>query len=250
RGKHRSYTTYTCANCGDSYVDDYTEALGHTAGAAADCENDQVCTGCGAVLNAALGHDYKGVVTAPDCENGGYTTYTCANCGDSYVDDYTEALGHTYDNEYDADCNVCGEIREVEMPIYFGGNSISEDVSGLAFRFDVDAIGMTVDKTTAIYDAATVDGNKLVSMGAVASNNGSVPSLETADGDNVVNIPAVYLCYLTEDTASFAVRITGIPGEHYDTIVNARPYIIVELDGVETVIYGTAQSASYHSVNG
>ena len=244
------YTTYTCANCGDSYVGDHTEALGHTAGAAADCENDQVCTVCGAVLNAALGHDYKGVVTAPDCENGGYTTYTCANCGDSYVGDHTEALGHTYDNEYDADCNVCGAIREVEMPIYFGGNSISEDVSGLAFRFDVDAIGMTVDKTTAIYDAATVAGNQLVSMGAVASNNGSVPSLETADGDNVVNIPAVYLCYLTEDTASFAVRITDIPGEYYDTIINARPYIIVELDGVETVIYGTAQSASYNSVNG
>ena len=57
-------------------------------------------------------HKYNSVVTAPDCVNGGYTTYTCA-CGDSYVDNYTNALGHTYDNDFDATCNLCGESREV-----------------------------------------------------------------------------------------------------------------------------------------
>lgn len=42
----------------------------------------------------ALGHDYESVVTAPTCTDKGYTTYTC-HCGNSYIDNYVNALGHT-----------------------------------------------------------------------------------------------------------------------------------------------------------
>ena len=42
-------------------------------------------------------HSYKDVVTAPTCTAKGYTTHTCS-CGDSYVDTYTDALGHAWDN--------------------------------------------------------------------------------------------------------------------------------------------------------
>ena len=42
-------------------------------------------------------HSYKDVVTAPTCTAKGYTTHTCA-CGDSYVDTYTDALGHAWDS--------------------------------------------------------------------------------------------------------------------------------------------------------
>ena len=41
-------------------------------------------------------HSYKDVVTAPTCTEKGYTTHTCS-CGDSYVDTYTDALGHAWD---------------------------------------------------------------------------------------------------------------------------------------------------------
>jgi len=59
-------------------------------------------------------HSYEATVTAPTCTEGGYTTYTCSACGDTYVDTYVPATGiHTYDNDFDADCNVCGEVREV-----------------------------------------------------------------------------------------------------------------------------------------
>ena len=40
-------------------------------------------------------HDYQAVVTAPTCTEGGYTTYTCSKCGDSYRGDETAALGHS-----------------------------------------------------------------------------------------------------------------------------------------------------------
>ena len=37
-------------------------------------------------------HDYIPVVTKPTTTTGGYTTYTCAGCGDSYVSDYTDPI--------------------------------------------------------------------------------------------------------------------------------------------------------------
>ncbi len=46
------------------------------------------------ITDETLGHKYYAVVTEPDCVNGGYTTYTCSVCGDTYKDNYTDALGH------------------------------------------------------------------------------------------------------------------------------------------------------------
>ena len=58
--------------------------------------------------NDAHEHSYEAVVTAPTCTEGGYTTYTCA-CGDSYVADETDALGHDWKGLV---CTRCGETRE------------------------------------------------------------------------------------------------------------------------------------------
>ncbi|MCD7723630.1 MAG: fibronectin type III domain-containing protein, partial [Clostridiales bacterium] len=41
-------------------------------------------------------HTYESVVTAPTCAAGGYTTYTCTMCGDSYTANSTAATGHSY----------------------------------------------------------------------------------------------------------------------------------------------------------
>ena len=41
-------------------------------------------------------HAYVAKVTAPTCTEKGYTVYTC-DCGDTYTGDYTEALGHVWD---------------------------------------------------------------------------------------------------------------------------------------------------------
>ena len=106
----KGYTTYTCSVCGDSYVADYVDALGHTVvvdpAVAPDCTHTGLtegshCSVCNTVLKAqetvpATGHSYNKVVTAPTCTEKGYTTYTCSVCGDSYVADYVDALGHSY----------------------------------------------------------------------------------------------------------------------------------------------------------
>ena len=106
----KGYTTYTCSVCGDTYVADYVDALGHTVvvdpAVAPDCTHTGLtegshCSVCNIVLKAqetvpATGHKYDKVVTAPTCTEKGYTTYTCSVCGDSYVADYVDALGHSY----------------------------------------------------------------------------------------------------------------------------------------------------------
>ena len=112
------YTLHSCNRCRYSYTDEIVPALGHKPGAAADCENAQTCTVCGVELTPALGHAYDAVVTAPTCTADGYTTHTCANCGDTYADSTVTALGHKYDNACDATCNTCGEVREVGDHVY------------------------------------------------------------------------------------------------------------------------------------
>ena len=69
-------------------------------------------------------HNYNATVTAPDCINGGFTTFTC-DCGHSYVGNYTNALGHSFgewtveesatctENGKEARiCATCGEKEE------------------------------------------------------------------------------------------------------------------------------------------
>ena len=59
------------------------------------------CTGCGDSYidseTASTGHSYEAVVTPPTCTTGGYTTYTCTGCGDSYIDSETTSTGHSYE---------------------------------------------------------------------------------------------------------------------------------------------------------
>ena len=113
-----------CNECG--FVREVPDHVYEAAVTAPDCVNGgyttYTCTVCGnsyvADETTALGHTYDGVETAPDCVNDGYTTYTCTACGDSYVADETTALGHDYDNACDVDCNTCGVLREVADHVY------------------------------------------------------------------------------------------------------------------------------------
>ena len=86
------YTTYTCSNCGDSYVSDTVDALGH---------------------------DYKSTATAPTCENMGYATYVCVVCDYSYVSDYLDALGHNWKDATESapkTCTACGKTEGDKLP--------------------------------------------------------------------------------------------------------------------------------------
>ena len=100
------YTTYICYDCGDSYIEDITVAVGHTYSVVITqptCNNDGYttysCSSCDFSYVSdrvdALGHDYKVTTTNPTCENHGYKIYTCERCNDSYTEDIGSA-GHGY----------------------------------------------------------------------------------------------------------------------------------------------------------
>ena len=112
----QGYTTHTCSKCSDSYVDTYTDAKGHTPGAEATCGSAQTCTVCNETLANALSHNYVAVITQPTCLAQGYTTHTCSKCSDSYVDTYTDTIGHTPEAPATCTsaerCSVCNSVTE------------------------------------------------------------------------------------------------------------------------------------------
>ena len=98
-------------------LSDWTEYIAPT------CEGDGVdakfCTICEKTVEyrrggEELGHDYGDhIVTNPTCTEQGYTTHTC-HCGDTYVDSYVDAIGHSYGNWYvtkNSTCTAKGEER-------------------------------------------------------------------------------------------------------------------------------------------
>ena len=62
-------------------------------------------------INAECKHQYAEEVTAPTCTEQGYTTYTC-ECGESYVDDYVEATGHSFGEWYETKAPTVKEEGE------------------------------------------------------------------------------------------------------------------------------------------
>lgn len=171
-------------------------------------------------------HHEKGTPAYVDNGDDHTVTYSCCHI--------TQAEAHVFDHVYDGVC-PCSSTREVEEIITFGGNSVSENVSGLAFRFDVAVDGMQAYGTVAIYDTATIGGYKVLGMGATAANN-----VETID------IPCVYLCDLESESCSYAIRIKKIPTDKYDENITVVPYVVLEMDGEVVTVYGAAQIANYN----
>ena len=121
----QGYTIYTCKVCGDSYKSNIVDPKGHSYGIwyntqEPTCTQSGIkrrdCTACNHYETEAvpvMEHQYNAVVTAPDCVDQGYTTYSCA-CGNSYVDSFVDALGHNYES---GACTHCGhEDPDKEAP--------------------------------------------------------------------------------------------------------------------------------------
>ena len=108
------YTTYTCADCGNSYVSDYTDKSAH---------------------------NYVADVTVPTCTELGYTTYTCTKCSETHKSDYIEATGHKlsdwiidtpatieHSGTKHVECVICGTvINTVEIPKLPNNDNSDED---------------------------------------------------------------------------------------------------------------------------
>ncbi len=134
---------------------------------------DPVCMVCYEVTNPDATHTIVAVeaVEATCAVNGNIAYWYCSDCGSVWADEaLTQVTNrfsvvvpatseHTYDDEYDVDCNVCGDVREIEAP----GEIIYGDADGNGKIEVLDAA--LVQQYLAGYDvtlneaAADADGN-------------------------------------------------------------------------------------------
>lgn len=118
-----------CSNDGCGYVDETATIVlpidDHKWGAFqtmtdATCakpgKSVRYCKNCGAAdykeIPVTKEHHFIPTVVAPTCEERGFTTYACKGCGLTYRDDFTDALGHDYDEgtPVEATCTTPGGI--------------------------------------------------------------------------------------------------------------------------------------------
>ena len=117
-GKH-------CSVCNEVLVkQEVVDALGHDKvshdGQSATCLEKgwkayETCSRCDYTTYEeipATGHDYKAVVTDPNCTEEGYTTYTCVNCTSSYQGDKQPATGHSFGEWVTTTAPKCEEAGE------------------------------------------------------------------------------------------------------------------------------------------
>lgn len=208
------------------------------------------CSHAGNVFEITLtqGHTCQFVTcnVPATCSTPAYTVDRCTNPYCTEEKNRVEISGpmgaHVYRGESDPLCDECAYRRDVFIGTTFMGNSVTEEVGGLAFLYQAKVVGATIKgQFEADYSGATMNGYPLLGMGAIVSN-----------GYSKLDIPARNLLSVDSDggAVTFGIRIVDIPGAHQSTSITAIPYYIVEIDGVATTVYGEAKTASYAGVRG
>lgn len=194
-GKELNFTPYTIT------------ATGHTLGSDATCTEDQTCTVCGEVLTEKLGHDYKAAATVPTCTEDGYTTYTCANCTDSYVADKVAATGHSHTGVVTTE-PTCTQTGVKTFACAACGDVYTELISALGHSEEIiPAVSATCTKT------GLSQGVKCAVCGEILASQTATPVLvhadENADG---------YCDYCN----TLLIQIGDVNGDGQITVSDAR----------------------------
>ena len=246
--------------CGESETRT-VEALGHAivhhAAKAATCTEKgwasyDTCSRCNYTTYKeipATGHHHNAVVTEPTCTEKGYTTHTCA-CGDSYVDSYTDALGHSYKNGV---CTRCG----AKNPNYVAAPVLKITTSAGKPQISWNAVDgatkywiyrSTDGKTFKYYDSTTKTSytNKSTSIGTTYYYK--VKAVKTVDGTNYTSDLSgakSILCKPAAPTVSI-YRTNGKPQLKWSAVTGATKYWIYRsTDGVNFSYYDSTTKTSY-----
>ena len=252
------YTTYTC-HCGNSYTADAVDALGHSYGEwyetqVPTCEGhgeqQRDCERCDHYETRKTnpnGHNYASVVTAPTCTEQGYTTHTCAHCGDVYVDSYVDALGHSYGDWYvvtDETCTEDGEERhdctrcdhfETRVVAAIGHNYVGGICGNCGDKLGTITTGnwtMSLDSVIYLNYYPTLTGFAedfdFASCGGYILWTG-----EAAPSSRHVMYPGAEYCvdvaggWYQNDAGEWYIRTPEIFAKNLGDMIYIRPYVIV-----------------------
>ena len=174
-----------------------------------------------AKLSADTAHTHtyvNAVVTEPTCTEGGYTTHSCANCGEQYVDDYVSAAGHSF---VEGICTVCGEAD----PDYVAPVTLTAKGFSLSFE----------DEILVNFYYTISDETNIAEHGMLMFEE--LPTVISVDGADAVYSKPIY------DTikAGYGVTTTGIAAKEMG---DTRYYVAYAKVNDGTYIYSGAYDYS------
>lgn len=222
---------------------------------------------------AECSHEYVAAVTEPTCTESGYTTYTCSLCGDSYISDKTEALGHAVvtDAAVTATCEktgltegthcaVCGETLKAQEIVPAIGHSWDGGVVTKEATADEEGIrtytctvcGATKTETIAV----KILSAPLVTLG-VSQNNGKIRLTGTAadyeNRDDYYTITGQGFVYMTKTalgTKSLNVNTAGRTKVSIRSIGSAGTYSYSMTPKSSSTIYVFRAFLTYQNSTG
>ena len=183
-------------------------------------------------------HVYTTEVTLPTCLTEGYTTYTC-ECGDTYTDDFVDALGHNMENGVCA--NGCG--LDVTIKTYADLVAALENGGEIYLGADISASAiLVINKPTTLIG----NGHTITSTAARAINVSGVDGVTIKDitinasGERAINViqgaTNVVLENVTATAGNYTVNVASSAANAIITINNS------DLTGLNVVNIAGAHS--------
>ena len=191
-----------------------------------------------------LEHNYETEVIEPTCTEGGYTAYTCTECHDSYIANYTNKLGHKfsdYISNNDATCTEdgtktakCENCEETKTIIDEETKKTHEYKEGKCIYCGEEELKIRI--TSEIYTVSDIYISKLqpqTAVGVFKSNietNATEINIYNKDGklleeDDIIATEMQLELKLGDLTRSFKIVVQG--DVHSDGKANILDMIII-----------------------
>ena len=197
------------------------------------------CEVCGDVLVAQqivpmTGHDYRSATKAPACTEGGYTIYTCANCGDRYTANETSPRGHWFgewsangDDTHSALCrrNGCGHTGTTDCA-WFDGKLLAQQADeAYVFTFCPVCGEVGDGARLPLVEAAKAGAlTETLPRGELVLRMG-----ELANGETILSVGFEYSGKLTQPTGEVKITIPAALLEGYTLS-------LLDADGAESAL--------------
>ena len=197
------------------------------------------CEVCGDVLVAQqivpmTGHNYRSATKAPACTEGGYTIYTCANCGDRYTANETSPRGHWFgewsangDDTHSALCrrNGCGHTGTTDCA-WFDGKLLAQQADeAYVFTFCPVCGEVGDGARLPLVEAAKAGAlTETLPRGELVLRMG-----ELANGETILSVGFEYSGKLTQPTGEVKITIPAALLEGYTLS-------LLDADGAESAL--------------